>query len=310
MLAYGDGGNLGAEHFTSNGNLDKTAVRQVGFPGASRATPGAIAISLRQDRVLVAGAITVGNESETALARFKADGGADNAFGQGGKVVINLPGNERPTDLAYLPDGRMLVAIETLSNDRSTAIARLLPDGRLDPSFGGDGIVLDRPFGSNVSDSAAVAADGDDVIAGGYEVSGERQLHFELARFTKPSLHLASCTAVAGCLTLTPLAQSLVIAAEPSACTTVKPPCSISLSVDVTRVAGSRRTPVGTVDLGRLTRVGGLRWDLRVKGKLLTPGRYELRVAARKAAGQIIRSTALSIQIKRDSVGITPIPIP
>ena len=71
--------------------------------------------------------------------------------------------------LALQPDGKIVVAGESsASGNGDFALARYLPNGTLDPSFGGDGRVL-TDFGSGSYDGASALAlqpDGKIVVAG------------------------------------------------------------------------------------------------------------------------------------------------
>lgn len=97
------------------------------------------------------------------VARFNPDGTLDTDFDFDGKVTIDFDGrNEGCNALALQADGK-IVAIGSSSETSSSsdfAIARLTPDGSLDPTFGagtGKAIV---PFdvGGTFSDTAATVA--------------------------------------------------------------------------------------------------------------------------------------------------------
>lgn len=82
------------------------------------------------------------------IARFSPNGEPVTSFGTGGKVTLNLSNYPYASldDLAILADGKVLaVAAEyyTLDSVKRTKIAlvRMLSNGNLDTSFGGDGVV-------------------------------------------------------------------------------------------------------------------------------------------------------------------------
>ena len=103
--------------------------------------------------------ITVGSDYFDSLpsrwdgvvARFSPDGLPDTSFGVGGRVRLDFarPAISSPTDRLYAsalqPDGKILVGgFSTTTTQESTgnrihALARLLPDGSLDPTFGTGG---------------------------------------------------------------------------------------------------------------------------------------------------------------------------
>jgi uncharacterized delta-60 repeat protein len=145
--------------------------------------------------------------------------GLDPAFGDGGRlrVPIDQPGSNRfdeVRDVAALPDGRVLFVgraqgdqIYDPVHSYQTVVGRLTPDGRLDPTFDGDGYaVLDRwTFQARL----APLPDGGAVVAGGrwvarltgdgaldptFDGDGVREL--DLPYFTDPA-RLGEVTAVA-----------------------------------------------------------------------------------------------------------------
>ncbi len=88
--------------------------------------------------------------SNSFLARFLADGSLDPSFGTDGIVISDLdPSDDRLLDLALLPDGRIL---STGFRYYSGYVARYLPSGRLDRTFGpdGTGVVNRNNFITNV----------------------------------------------------------------------------------------------------------------------------------------------------------------
>lgn len=101
-----------------------------------------------------------------AITRLLGNGRVDRSFGDQGQVKIPL------MDAAVQKDGKILVLAMTGSalENRSTdpIVTRLLPNGALDRSFGGDGTV-EEDLGGRYDDGTAVAAlpDGGIAIAGG-----------------------------------------------------------------------------------------------------------------------------------------------
>jgi len=121
------------------------------------------------------------------LMRHNIDGTLDSGFGNGGIVSTNLnagdPGwnsyvgnNSKVTDLALLPDGRLLAVgrsftVVSGSGWNRLAMARYLTDGSLDPSFGTNGWLVD--LGLNCLDAyVALMDDGRFVVAAAHG-SGE-----------------------------------------------------------------------------------------------------------------------------------------
>jgi uncharacterized delta-60 repeat protein len=85
--------------------------------------------------VVVAG----GSGSDAAVARYDAAGRLDPTFGGSGTVVTDLGGDDAADALVVQRDGRVVVAGH---RGPDLALARYSLDGRLDRSFGRDGIVV------------------------------------------------------------------------------------------------------------------------------------------------------------------------
>jgi uncharacterized delta-60 repeat protein len=98
---------------------------------------------LQHDKILVAGWIlrntTSGWTTFPVLARFTASGRLDSTFGDHGFAEIGAHTIGAPSAMLAQNDGKILIA-ESYPQGRS-AVARLLPNGRLDASFGRGGLV-------------------------------------------------------------------------------------------------------------------------------------------------------------------------
>ncbi len=106
------------------------------------------------------------------VVRLQADGSLDPTFGSGG--IVDTPLGESSlrdegSAVALLPDGRILVA-GTADYDypfpTDFALVRYLASGRLDRSFGLEGIVVTREPGEEVARALALTASGRIVVAG------------------------------------------------------------------------------------------------------------------------------------------------
>src|SRR5262249_45019830 len=89
--------------------------------------------------------VVVGTDSTGAIARYNADGSPDTSFGGGtGKVVADLVSPtgpfDSPSDVLVQADGKVLVAglasDPTNPNRKTPALARFLPNGTVNFSFG------------------------------------------------------------------------------------------------------------------------------------------------------------------------------
>ena len=100
-------------------------------------------------RIVVAG-FGASPRAATMVVRLRADGTLDRGFGAGGFVPITLGIDDTlPTAVAELRDGRIVFVASVIPQPQTfpaTTAVRLLPDGRLDPTFGTDGrVVTDGP---------------------------------------------------------------------------------------------------------------------------------------------------------------------
>lgn len=110
---------------------------------------------------------------DLAVARYTASGRLDRRFGTDGVVTVDLGANETLGALAVQADGRIVLAGETkqkATGDARLAVARLMPDGRLDPTFGaGSGYVVAAPTGFMVTGTAIrLGGDGTITVGGSY----------------------------------------------------------------------------------------------------------------------------------------------
>ncbi|MFW5877382.1 MAG: hypothetical protein ACOCXM_11645 [Myxococcota bacterium] len=144
-------------------------LRTVGFP--SGALSQLWAVVEQPDGKLVYGGR---NRESIFLARTDADGQLDPSFGEGGLAFAALgqPVSSFGTfgDLALDEDGSILVASYVLllpSGEQRAILLRYLSDGRLDTTFGNDGVVMrEEPGGTAFFAAVTVQPDGK-ILAGG-----------------------------------------------------------------------------------------------------------------------------------------------
>lgn len=110
-----------------------------------------------------------------ALVRYDPGGTLDPSFGSDGMVVTKFGVWGEARAVALQANGK-IVAVGT--NGRGFALARYLPDGTLDASFGNDGKV-GRSFDGGWANAVALQPDGKIVAAGDYEI-----FSFAVARYT------------------------------------------------------------------------------------------------------------------------------
>ena len=124
--------------FGGDGRIDPEP--QLGAaPEALAQGPGATVLATAWERLPEApGRYTFGS---LRVARYLEDGALDPSFGKGGVVSVDptYASQDVATSIARQPDGK-LIAVGTTDSE-TVAIARYLPDGQLDRSFGINGEV-------------------------------------------------------------------------------------------------------------------------------------------------------------------------
>jgi uncharacterized delta-60 repeat protein len=152
------------------------------------------AVAVQRDgRIVVAGEGSCPRAICFAAARFMPDGTVDRSFGEGGVVrTMFSQCGCRAYDVAVQQDGRIVLAGMRqrggdAQDDELFAVARYLPDGRLDQTFSGDGRAsVDFGFGDDEAFAVAVQPDGRLVVAGGGTRNRYRtEDDFAFARFRR-----------------------------------------------------------------------------------------------------------------------------
>jgi uncharacterized delta-60 repeat protein len=117
-----------------------------------------------------------------ALARYNSNGSLDLTFGDGGRRRTAVPFDTNAPNAAILDsDDRILFAGKRPNAPTATfAVARLVPDGTVDDSFGDAGVaVVDFALGTVTIDGAfgiAIDSDGRVVVSGGIGPAGGQLL--------------------------------------------------------------------------------------------------------------------------------------
>lgn len=123
------------------------------------------AVAVQPDGKIIAGGLaeTVPGGFDFALARYNPDGTLDHTFGANGIVTTDLGTfDDAITDIALQSDGKIVAAGST---DQDAALARYLPNGTLDPTFGNAGTVLGG-INTNLVKGVAITSGGTILIAG------------------------------------------------------------------------------------------------------------------------------------------------
>jgi uncharacterized delta-60 repeat protein len=192
----GAGTDFAVTRYQTDGRVNRTygasgtGTALVDFGGRKDAAAAILAVG---DGAIVVGESRVqSGASDFALTRLDGNGAPDPAFDGDGRVLTDLGGSDVPLAAALQPDGKIVVGGYTgrraRASDLQIALARYLPDGSLDSSFGGDGrVVTDLPKTVEAGGGVAIQANGKIVVSGGpakdltvlrYLPNGRRDLKF------------------------------------------------------------------------------------------------------------------------------------
>jgi uncharacterized delta-60 repeat protein len=121
------------------------------------------------DKVLVGGGLQSSPGSfDFVVARYDATGALDPTFGTGGRVVTPAGGGAEVITLLLQPDQKIVAMGYHFPSGGPyyVVLVRYLPDGTLDPSFGGGAPVITAPDAAFGSSEAALQPDGKIVVVG------------------------------------------------------------------------------------------------------------------------------------------------
>jgi uncharacterized delta-60 repeat protein len=209
-------GSLAVARYNPDGSLDLT----FGSGGTAVTTPtplfnGAFDVALTPDgRIVVAGSTGLypSTVSDFLLLRYTADGSPDPSFGNGGIVTTDFGGSDGSFALRVSGSGTIIAVGGTQGSAQSDiALARYLPDGSLDATFGTAGKVT-TDFGSGSNDTAegiVVHASGRITVAGFTTV--ESGTAFAVVRYTPTGVADGKASATFG----NPINNAFDIALQP-----------------------------------------------------------------------------------------------
>ena len=184
---------FGAVRYLPNGELDPSFGEGGWVENDLGSFEFAHAVAVQPD-----GGIVVAGESDCryalcfVLARYRPDGSLDPGFGEGGIVhtSFGLVHASQAFDVALTPGGKIVAAgfVKRGGDAQDTshfAVARYMPDGRLDTSFSRDGLAtVDFGYGNDVAYAVAAQRGGRIVVAGhGARHVGRTEDDFAFARF-------------------------------------------------------------------------------------------------------------------------------
>ncbi len=197
-----------AARLTTDGSLD-TTFGSNGSVYLNRIATGSTndecnSIALQADDKIVMGGFTkLDNTSfRFAAARLNVNGSPDTTFGDNGSIYLEkiAPNstNEFCLSIAIQKDGKIIMGGSTdgSTNNRNSyrnfshgrfAIARLLLNGQLDPSFAyGGTLCLDRILFDDESCNAIALQSNGKIVMGGYTNDTDHKYHFAAAQLINP----------------------------------------------------------------------------------------------------------------------------
>ncbi|MEO7509241.1 MAG: delta-60 repeat domain-containing protein, partial [Pyrinomonadaceae bacterium] len=166
----------------ASGDLDRS-YGNGGFVFGSNADASTTLAIQPDDKVIAGGQCRVNGQSHFCLMRYLSNGAVDTSFGTGGQVYTPiLTGASIARRLVVLPNGKILaVGYTSIPGNYPDeisyqfALARYNANGTLDPSFDGDGIVVNpiMTYRGAFAVDVAVQPDGKYVAAGGGTYPGK-----------------------------------------------------------------------------------------------------------------------------------------
>jgi uncharacterized delta-60 repeat protein len=181
--------NLAVARYNANGSLDTTfsgdGKQIVDFGRADNGSYGGVVV-LPNGKIVIAGRMFNGTNSDFALYRLHANGALDTTFSADGRVNTGFGAgtNEHTFGLAVQPDHKLIIGGQTCDASWANcdfALARYTANGVLDATFSGDGRQRTN-FGANeYANAIKLQADGKIVLAGRREAANG--CSFALARY-------------------------------------------------------------------------------------------------------------------------------
>lgn len=155
---------IGVSRLFADGRLDLNYGNQgrarISFSGSDQSVPGELQVDGAQRAWML-----VSRNSSSYLVRLTPDGALDASFGDGGKLL--LPNTFFVSCFTLDAQGRVLLGGVSFGQNRyDMAVSRLLPDGRIDTSFGDTGLTLISPDIRAGAQQLRLLPDGRIVVAG------------------------------------------------------------------------------------------------------------------------------------------------
>ncbi|MFO0876417.1 MAG: delta-60 repeat domain-containing protein [Gemmataceae bacterium] len=149
---------------------------------------GSAMVRQADGKILVAGSTYNGDATREnfAVVRYTTSGVLDDTFGDRGKVITDLGGNDYGNALALQPDGKILVAGIMWNGDATGAnfaVVRYTTSGVLDDTFGNDGKVVTDLSTFDSAYALALEPNGKILVAGYTRNNDRTGYNFALVRY-------------------------------------------------------------------------------------------------------------------------------
>ncbi len=162
-----------AVRYTSDGSLDNTfGMGGIALLPANNSVDFVYSAAIQNDgKIIACGYSYLNNGAVFAAVRYNVDGSFDNTFGSEGKAFIPIGSSyDFAFSSAIQDDDKIILAGSYRNGDKDNfSLVRLTADGKLDSTFGTDGLVT-SPIGSsnNRCYSIKLQNDGKIIAAGSY----------------------------------------------------------------------------------------------------------------------------------------------
>ncbi len=178
-----------AVRYNADGTIDQSyGTNGVCVVSSIQGTSYAKGIAIQNDgKAVLAGFYANGGSNKWFITRINTDGTLDNTFGDNGVVLMSIgEGQDFCQTVEIQPDGKILAGGQTwIENDPELqydfVIARLNPNGTLDPTFGSDGLFVHRaePGGQNYINDIVIASESNNIYAA-YTTAKESDARFNM----------------------------------------------------------------------------------------------------------------------------------
>ncbi len=173
--------------YEANGNLDNSfgtgGVVTTVIPSSTSSNIQGVSIQ-SDGKIVAAGFSFISSSNRFTLARYDTSGSLDASFGTAGIVTTEIPTstNSAALSLVLQTDGKIVAAGHSNTPQTNFTLARYNPNGSLDTSFNGNGVIITTIPNSTLSliQSVAIQGDGKVIAAGGSTISTGR---FTLVRY-------------------------------------------------------------------------------------------------------------------------------